>query len=227
MEQHQFGLEDESKVCAILNAFDRFAAIDMHCATSGSLGFGLIHYSLIRTLRPENVLAIGSKAGFIPAIIACALKANGTGRLQFVDANYSGVIDGLKAYGGIGRWTRPKEEVFALFELHRFIDIEICPSDNFFAQNAKHFGYIYLDGDRSLEGVQRDITNSLAALDPGGIIAIHDSEPDSTLMKYGLEVAEAIRSYNEVNIHRISIRVSPGLTFIQPIDEPASQSNQR
>ena len=38
------------------------------------LGFGLIHYSFIRNIKPKKILCVGSRKGFIPVILALAAK---------------------------------------------------------------------------------------------------------------------------------------------------------
>lgn len=51
------------------------------------------------------------------------------------------------------------------------------PSDTFFAQNKETFDIIFIDGLHHDDQVQRDIQNSVACLNPGGIILVHDCNP--------------------------------------------------
>lgn len=82
-------LEDQNLVGQIKELFAPDGGAEReHNAALGSLGFGLIHYALVRNLKPDNALVIGSRTGYIPVIIALALLDNGRGRLDFVDANY-------------------------------------------------------------------------------------------------------------------------------------------
>jgi methyltransferase family protein len=60
---------------------------------SGNLGYGWIHYGLIRALKPDRVLVIGSRYGFIPAICALACKDNRKGMVEFVDVGYDQAAD--------------------------------------------------------------------------------------------------------------------------------------
>jgi hypothetical protein len=70
-----------------------------------NLGFGFVYYSLVRAIRPKNILVIGSGYGFSVVCLALGLKDNGTGRLTFVDPSYSLLKDGpLKTVGGRGQW---------------------------------------------------------------------------------------------------------------------------
>ena len=78
-----FLLEDQSILSQIKESFAPDGAAEReHNARPDSAGFGSIHYSLITNLRPERVLAIGSRHGYVPSIIALALKANGAGKLD-------------------------------------------------------------------------------------------------------------------------------------------------
>ena len=50
-------------------------------------------------------------------------------------------------------------------------------SDDFFNQNTREFGLIYIDGDHRSEQVRKDLINSLLYLQPGGVIVMHDIAP--------------------------------------------------
>ena len=50
-------------------------------------------------------------------------------------------------------------------------------SDEFFAQNDKKFDIVFVDGLHECDAVYRDIKNSLAILNEGGIIVCHDCNP--------------------------------------------------
>ena len=55
-------------------------------ATELNLGFGFLYYGLVRTLRPQHVLVIGSGFGFSVVCLALGLKDNSEpGHLSFVD----------------------------------------------------------------------------------------------------------------------------------------------
>ena len=54
-----------------------------------NLGFGFVYYGLVRALRPQHVVVIGSGYGFSVVCLALGLKDNGAGALTFVDPSYS------------------------------------------------------------------------------------------------------------------------------------------
>jgi len=50
-------------------------------------------------------------------------------------------------------------------------------SDEFFAQNKRTYDLIFIDGLHHSEQVEKDIINSLAVLNPNGVIVMHDCNP--------------------------------------------------
>jgi predicted O-methyltransferase YrrM len=214
------GLEDLGVLEALkaAYAFDGGAERE-HNAEGTSLGFGLVHYALIRAQKPEFALAIGSRYGFIPACIALALKANGKGRLHFVDANYNDETDRFaKAYGGTGYWTRPIEELFAPLELYGWIELFIERTDTFFPRTTAQYGYIYIDGNHSYDGVTYDFAQALQRLVPGGIISIHDALVEEL---YGAGSREpggfGINDYLREHFPQAMVLGRwPGLALVQP-----------
>src|ERR1041385_1307505 len=115
-----YQLEDQSVLAKLKETFAPDGAAEReHNARPDSAGFGSIHYGLITNLRPERVLAIGSRHGYVPSILALALKANGFGTLDFVDANYGDTTHGIDvAFGGVENWSGNPAEKFSRFGLH-------------------------------------------------------------------------------------------------------------
>lgn len=60
-------------------------------------------------------------------------------------------------------------------------------SDAFFTDNQQTFDLIFVDGLHHYEQVLRDIKNSLAALNPGGVILVHDCLPLDCRAQYRLQ----------------------------------------
>lgn len=151
------------------------ASADREHEASGSLGFGWLHYALVRILRPARALAIGSRQGFIPACIAVALQDSGSGHLDFVDANCNRKAlpksQRASAYDGIGWWTD-----------HRFgpldpvVTIHLQRTDKFFPglPPEMRYGYVSIDGGHDYETVRYDFEQSAKRLERGGLIALHD-----------------------------------------------------
>lgn len=165
-------VEDREVVRCIRDRFDPHGHVDGEHGGEGGLGFGLVHYSLVRLFRPKRALVIGSRFGFVPACVASAIKTNGHGHLDFVDANYSDQTHGFqKAFGGVGYWTTGN-----FGELSDVITTHLQRSDEFFSKLSADdcYEYIYLDGAHDYVTVKQDFESSASRLADGGIILLHD-----------------------------------------------------
>jgi hypothetical protein len=189
----------------------------------GGLGYGWIHYSLIRLLKPKNVLCIGSRYGFIPAVCAMACKDNNIGMVDFVDAGFD--IDDYDGpgehWGGVGLWKRcnPKK-YFGKFKLSDFIKLWVIKSDEYWRKNNKlRYGYVHVDGDHSYEGVKRDFEMFWPLVEKGGFLAIHDiGSPDRDGNVYGTRIfwSELKKSQK---YQLIEIQEDPGVGIVQKIND--------
>src|SRR3954467_7441824 len=71
--------------------------------SDGNLGFGWMYYALVRNLRPDFVVAIGSCRGFMPFCLARGVQDNGAGAVVFIDPSYAG--DGPPGWCGQAAWS--------------------------------------------------------------------------------------------------------------------------
>ena len=208
-----YQLEDRSVLAKLKEQFAPDGAAEReHNARPDSAGFGSIHYALITNLRPERVLAIGSRHGYVPSILALALKTNGFGTIDFVDANYSDTHHGEQiAYGGVENWHGDAAEKFSCFGLRDVMNVHIQRSSEFFAQCEARYGYIYLDGNHSYEGCRYDFEQSVAIAVPGAFIVLHDVAVDQP----GFGVNSLFAELDEGCYHKILIPAWPGLGIVQ------------
>ncbi len=154
--------------------------------TIGNLGYGWVHYALIRTTGPSRVLCIGSKFGFVPAVCALACRDNGKGVVDFIDAGYDQKNPKhVNHWGGIGFWkhTNPQKH-FAKFGLSNYIQTHVQTTETFVdVHNNKQWKYIHLDGDHSYEGVKKDYKLFWPRLEKGGYLLLHDIFSNEKTMK--------------------------------------------
>jgi len=186
---------------------------------NGGLGYGWIHYSLIRLLKPDKILCIGSKWGFIPAVCAMACKDNGKGKVDFVDAGYD--INNHqgpgKHWGGVGFWKRCNPiKHFGKFGLQEYINLYVMTSKEYFIKHKNSsYGYVHIDGDHSYQGVKFDFNKSWPKVKKGGFLAIHDiGSPDKDGNVYGTRKFWGEIQKNQKN-KLIEIREDPGIGIIQ------------
>lgn len=167
-------IENHEAMQRIIDTFGGAPAGVEHHARDGSLGFGLVQYALVRLHRPQRALAIGSRKGFIPACLALALRENGAGRLDFVDANYANKEHGAHvAWGGQAHWTGDAAADFP--GLAEIVDVHLLRTDEFFPTCPHRYGYISIDGAHDAAAVKHDFEAAASRLVPGGLITLHDA----------------------------------------------------
>ena len=137
------------------------------------LGYGFLHYGFIRTVKPIRILCIGSRHGYIPAILAQACKDNGLGHVDFVDPGYG--RGDKNHWTGAGYWKTPKgKDSFRSYGLGRWITLYPLESKDFVKVSNKVYQYIYIDGDHSYQGVLLDYKLFLPRLAKFGFMSFHD-----------------------------------------------------
>jgi len=137
------------------------------------LGYGWIHYSFIRAIKPRNILCIGSRHGYIPAVLAQACKDNNRGQVDFVDSGYG--PEDKNHWTGEGYWkTKKGRECFKNFGLEKWISLHIMTTSKFAQKTKRTYNYIYIDGDHSYKGVSLDYKLFWPRLKSGGFMAFHD-----------------------------------------------------
>lgn len=146
-----------------------------HQASSedADLGYGWIHYGLLRQIKPQRVLCVGSRQGFIPAVLAQACKDNNKGHVDFVDPGYG--LDDKNHWTGIAYWrTKKGKECFSKFGLKNWINLYIMTSSEFASKLKRKYDYIYIDGDHSYKGVSYDYKVFWPRLKNYGFMVFHD-----------------------------------------------------
>lgn len=179
------------------------------------LGYGWIHYGLIRQQKPKKLLCIGSRYGFIPAIMAQACKDNGLGQVDFVDAGFG--ENDQNHWTGKAYWKSEKGlNSFKSFGLDNYIKIFVQTTKQFKKMSLnKKYDYIYIDGDHSYKGVSFDVKSFWPKLKKGGYVLLHDIDvkgkfPEGT---YGVW-----KLFKEFSKKKSSIKISynkSGLGIIQ------------
>ncbi|MFH0750165.1 MAG: class I SAM-dependent methyltransferase [Candidatus Gottesmanbacteria bacterium] len=167
------------------------------------LGFGLIHYALIRNTKPKLVLCIGSRRGYVPALCALACKENLIGHVDFVDAAYDDKTP-EKHWSGTGFWnTKESIHLFDIINVASQITLYKTTSKNYAKQfPQKHYDYVYIDGDHSYEGVKKDFQLFWPGLNPGGFCIFHDIVAHGYIGKGKFGVW---KFWNELpNVHKIT-----------------------
>lgn len=150
-------------------------------ATGLNLGFGFLYYGLVRTLRPEHVLVIGSGFGFSVVCLALGLRDNASGGLSFVDPSYSVFKHGpMATVGGTAQWDDPQKvrTHFARFGVEHVVAHYKLTSAEFFARRAAALPAIdiaFIDGSHAYADVRRDFLHTLHHTHRNSYILLHDT----------------------------------------------------
>jgi len=151
------------------------------------LGYGWIHYALVRMMKPKNILCIGSGFGYIPGVLAQACKDAKSGHVDFVDAGYG--PNDKNHWTGKAFWkTKKGREIFDNFGLKKWLTLYLMLSHEYAKKNKRQYEYIYIDADHSYRGVLGDYQLFWPRLREGGFMAFHDINIKKTLAegKYGV-----------------------------------------
>ena len=113
-------------------------------------------------------------------------------------------VNGYSSYLEIG--VRRRESMFDEVTCEWRISVDPDPaaeadfqmtSDDFFATTDDRFDIVFIDGNHTGDQVERDILNSLAHLEPHGVIVLHDMNPPSAFhARRQYKVADTYPSWN-------------------------------
>jgi predicted O-methyltransferase YrrM len=149
---------------------------------NANLGFGFLYYGLMRAVRPDHVLVIGSGFGFSVVCLALGLKDNGKGVLTFVDPSYNVLKHGpFKTVGGRGQWNHPEcvDQHFGRFHVNDIVTHYRLTSDAFFTRFSRlglpTIDVAFVDGNHSYENVRFDFIETLKRAKKNAYILLHDT----------------------------------------------------
>ena len=130
----------------------------------------LLH-GLVRSLKPDVCVEIGSAQGWSTCHIGLALRENFTGHLHAIDPhiptrwNDKDAVDSLPILTGNLR----------RFGLERCVTIVRATSEQAARDWTLPIDFLLIDGDHSYEGVKRDWTLFSPFLRPFGVAVFHDT----------------------------------------------------
>lgn len=188
---------------------------------TSNFGYGQIHYSLIRSQRPKNILCVGSMYGFIPYMMAKACGENNFGHVDFVDASYdiNDTKDKNDHFYGQGFWKKnnPKKH-FSYLGSGNFISTYVMTTEDFAKRYPnRKYNYIYLDGDHSYKGALINLKLFWSKLNQDGYLCFHDIHFDRIVKNVSFEHGKVWESLSEMPYKiEISNHYS-GIGFIQKI----------
>ena len=180
---------------------------------AGDLGLGFLYYAMSRTLKPDNVVLIGSYRGFSVICFALGLLHNGKGILHFIDSSQ---VDGF--------WTDQErvKEHFSQFGVKKHIRLYNTSTQSclenipLFSAGVPFIDILFVDGDHSLTGISFDYIKFGALVKERGIICLHDSFVGG-IGKTAWQVAEFLSGLKVALYESLLIEVAKGLTIIKKV----------
>jgi predicted O-methyltransferase YrrM len=185
-----------------------------------NLGLGWIYYGLVRTMRPQLIVSIGSYRGFVPLVLGKALADNGGGgEVVFIDPS---MVDDF--------W-KDAATVEAHFAGHGVTNVrhhlmttqEFAQSEAF--RSLGPIGLLFVDGYHSAEQARIDHETFEPRLRPDAIVLFHDSIRVRLTRIYGADkpYEHRVRDYME-DLKRdgryqvFDIGFGGGLSLVQKAD---------
>jgi len=131
--------------------------------------YGRFIYALAKTMRPDQILEVGTYAGGTAIGWGRAILENKKGKLISVDSD-------VYSRGTFPDVTRANLRTLGLpdtaFELIAGDSKQVLPSLKGPYTNA--FDLVLVDGDHTYEGALRDIENCIPLVKKGGLLLVHD-----------------------------------------------------
>lgn len=173
-------------------------------------------YGLVRSMKPETCVEIGSARGKSACYIGMALKENGGGQLYAIDPhmpsnwNDPGSVDSIELF---------RANIAAL-GLAEQITIIRALSEEAARHWDRAIDLMFIDGDHSYDGVKRDWELFLPYVKPFGVVVFHDTIWDLTTPDLGgrpdLGVPRFVDELRRQGYQALTIDRDCGLTLIQP-----------
>ena len=195
-----------------------------------NIGFGFMYYGIVRALRPDHVLVIGSGYGFSVVCLALGLKDNGRGRLSLVDPAYSLLKNGpLTTVGGRGVWTDEShvKAHFGHFGVENLVTHYKMRSDEFFPsfQDLKlpPINLAFIDGSHAYKDVKYDFIKVLEQSHKNTYIFLHDTNIYlRELVKHaGVKKWLKFVKREEASFEVIDFPFSSGVALVRVVDPSA------
>lgn len=163
-----------------------------------NLGLGWVYYALARAVRPTCVVVIGSWRGFVPLVMARALKENlEKGKVVFIDPS---LVDDF--------WSDPKavKAHFRRFGSRNVRHFRMTTQE--FVQTTafrklRDVGLLFVDGYHTMEQARFDHEAFRPLMSADGVVLFHDSAGPLESRIYGADklYTHSVHRYMDVLKH--------------------------
>lgn len=183
---------------------------------SGFGEFAVITYALVRSMRPQVVVEVGSAYGKSTCFIAAALQRNGKGKLYSIDPHSA------------TKWNdgNASDDTFKIVQqrlrelrLAKFVEPMRMFSSQAIQSWDKPIDLVLLDGSHTYEDVKNDALGFLPHVKPGGLVLFHDTmwehRRDSKWYRADQGVPRFVQELQDQGYPMVTLREGWGLTISQ------------
>ncbi len=178
-------------------------------------------YSLIRVMKPGNILELGTGMGLTALIMAAAAKENAYGKVSTVDVRY---LESLRILAG---------------KYGLFLNISMCSSLEFLTRASEAqayaqpvYDFVMFDTIQKDKGKDAMFMLDCNLLKPSGILVFHDTSslrfkdaknPDASDQGY---LDDLLAIAGRYDVQRLDFPLSRGLTVMRYMGEKHENKNQ-
>jgi len=176
----------------------------------------LLH-GLVRSMKPEVCVEIGSARGKSACYIGLALKRNGRGKLYAIDPHTQTNWNDTESVNTISVMTNNIRRD----GVTDYVEIVRKTSGDAIVGWASSIDMLFIDGDHSYEGVKADWDRFLPFVRPFGVVVFHDTlwdiSPDPRWQRADMGVPRFVDELRAAGYPAITINRDFGVTLIQPV----------
>lgn len=195
-----------------------FAVMDGAAFASGLGDSAWLLYALVRSLKPEVAVEIGSARGKSTCFIGQGLRENGRGRLFAIDPhqttnwNDTGAADSLAML----KQNLRRVGVECHVEIVRMMSADVAKDWN------QPIDLLLIDGDHSYEGVKRDWELFSPFVRSTGVVVFHDTAWElcgqkSEYYRADMGVPRFVESLREAGYPVVTLYRDCGVSLVQPV----------
>jgi predicted O-methyltransferase YrrM len=174
-------------------------------------------YGLVRSMKPQVCVEIGSAQGRSACFIGTALRDNGMGKLYAIDPHCQ---TDWNDTASIDTYSIMMRNIRRL-KLQKHVEIVREMSNTAAQRWSLPIDLLFIDGDHSYEGVKYDWNAFVSFVQPFGLVIFHDTlwnlRPDPKLYRDDMGVPRFVEELREQGYPVITFEHDFGVSLIQPV----------